>query len=347
MLNSKDFYAIIPNKLFSIKDEKGNYRSEGSILYQTAIINKKNNEEIIKYNDKILPIIFNLLLYKDNSKCYRGSIDLLIKDCNYVDNKTTRKEFKETLNLLAEKGFITIEEYNKTFIIDVEGLEEEQYVCIYKSEFDYIKEISKDTREFNSLFRMYVFIKLSIFKRGDGSLENLEYAKENLKDFGREGKGVSQTRAMDYDYIHNFTNISDTNKIISKLKENGLTIYDNVGLIINPNDNTVKESKNVYTVTDNKLVSIPTSEDPETELKEGLEEEEKAIIEEGFKICKDRSRNNRQYNGLKGIYKKLYNQNKLKPEQEMEFIGMLSLEEINELYPLKERKKGIIGKKKK
>ena len=82
-------------------------------------------------------------------------------------------------------------------------------------ELDIINNITKDSRQRNTLLKCYLFIKLMCHKREDHTSKGLTYETK------------PQTITMDYKYICKFTGVTDVTKAIKTLQDNKLIIYSN------------------------------------------------------------------------------------------------------------------------
>ena len=211
---NKEVFAKIPNAMFSIKTvdentEKVDYNRKGSIL------------QLVK-DDKVIKVIYELIVGTNFRNICNTSINDLISLCGYKVNDKNIKSFKELLYKMDSKNIIHInnEFYrgNDLISIDTENLlnmSEDGYTILEQKELDTINNITKDSRQRNTLLKCYLFIKLMCHKREDNTSKGLTYETK------------PQTITMDYKYIYKFTGVTDVTKAIKTLQDNKLIIYSN------------------------------------------------------------------------------------------------------------------------
>ena len=298
---NNEIYAKMPNVLFSIKNNKNNYTYEGSIL------------NIID-NDKVINILYELIIGTNFKHECVTSIDYLISCCHYKLDRDNRLLFKNIINKLIEYKYIscdnTIEKSNKLIVINtckLTKLADNGYTCLTQKEMDILKDISNSNKEFTNLLKLYLFIKMMVRKKSDGSYTDLHFECD------------TQSIAMDYVYINKFTNISNIHKYIDKLQDNKLIIYGNVGKKYKGDIKNIRESKNVYVVN-----SI--CKNAEEELSIALKQYKYVLQQDGWNIVKDYKHNDRVLNGLKGSLIKKLNNGTITEEE------LKNLNKINDKY---------------
>ena len=233
---NKEVFAKIPNKVMSvntqIKNERGNniHTNKGSYL------------DTIK-DDKIIKVVYELVVGTNFRGLYTNSLDNLIVDCGYAVNKKSQKAFKTLLLSMHENKIINI--LNEDFkpkdvlMIDTDNLYNdtlEGYTVIEQKEIDIINSISKDNRENNTLLKGYFFIKSMCHKREDNTEKGLHFETK------------AQAVVMDEKYITTFTSISDVSKCIKILKEHELINYRNFKEAPSSNPKGKIDGKNIYVV---------------------------------------------------------------------------------------------------
>lgn len=233
---NKEVYAKIPNKIMSvntqIKNEKGNniHTNEGSYLYTIK-------------DDKIVKVVYELVVGTNFRGLYTNSLDNLINDCGYAVNKKSQKSFKKLLLSMHKNKIINI--LNEDFkpkdvlMIDTDNLYNdtlEGYTVIEQKEIDIINSIAEDNRENNTLLKGYFFIKSMCHKREDNTEKGLHFETK------------AQAVVMDEKYITTFTNITDVTKCIKILKEHELINYRNFKEAPSSNPRAKIDGKNVYVV---------------------------------------------------------------------------------------------------
>ena len=188
---------------------------------------------------------------------------------------------------------------NDLISIDTENLlnmSEYGYTILEQKELDIINNITKDSRQRNTLLKCYLFIKLMCHKREDNTSKGLTYETK------------PQTITMDYKYICKFTGVTDVTKAIKTLQDNKLIIYSNflsneIGCPENKQD-----AKNTYAV-----YSLEENWDEELtkkELKIGINQYKNRLIEKGFSISLKYLNNDKSANGYLGKQKQIENKNK-------------------------------------
>ena len=291
---NKEVFAKIPNKLFSIKTidentENINYDNKGSIL------------KLVK-DDKVIKLIYELIVGTNFRNICNTSINDLIKLCGYKVNDKNIKSFKELLYKMDSKNIIHInnEFYrgNDLISIDTENLfnmSEDGYTILEQKELDIINNITKDSRQRNTLLKCYLFIKLMCHKREDNTSKGLAYTTE------------PQTITMDYKYICKFTGVTDITKAIKTLQDNKLIIYSNFLIHKTGQAENKQDAKNTYAVYaleenwDEKLTK--------EELKVGINQYKEKLKEQGFIISLKYLNNDKSANGYLGKQKQIENRN--------------------------------------
>ena len=292
---NKEVFAKIPNTMFSIKTvdeniEKVDYNRKGSIL------------QLVK-DDKVIKVIYELIIGTNFRNICNTSINDLISLCGYKVNDKNIKSFKELLYKMDSKNIIHInnEFYrgNDLISIDTENLlnmSEEGYTVLEQKELDIINNITKDSRQRNTLLKCYLFIKLMCHKREDNTSKGLTYETK------------PQTITMDYKYICKFTGVTDVTKAIKTLQDNKLIIYSN--FLINEigcpeNKQDAKNTYAVYSLEDNWDEELTKKE-----LKIGINQYKNRLIEKGFSISLKYLNNDKSANGYLGKQKQIENKNK-------------------------------------
>ena len=292
---NKEVFAKIPNTMFSIKTvdeniEKVDYNRKGSIL------------QLIK-DDKVIKVIYELMVGTNFRNICNTSINDLISLCGYKVNDKNIKSFKELLYKMDSKNIIHInnEFYrgNDLISIDTENLlnmSEDGYTVLEQKELDIINNITKDSRQRNTLLKCYLFIKLMCHKREDNTSKGLTYETK------------PQTITMDYKYICKFTGVTDVTKAIKTLQDNKLIIYSN--FLINEigcpeNKQDAKNTYAVYSLEDNWDEELTKKE-----LKIGINQYKNRLIEKGFSISLKYLNNDKSANGYLGKQKQIENKNK-------------------------------------
>ena len=291
---NKEVFAKIPNKLFSIKTidentENINYDNKGSIL------------KLVK-DDKVIKLIYELIVGTNFRNICNTSINDLIVLCGYKVNDKNIKSFKELLYKMDSKNIIHInnEFYrgNDLISIDTENLfnmSEDGYTILEQKELDIIDNITKDSRQRNTLLKCYLFIKLMCHKREDNTSKGLAYTTE------------PQTITMDYKYICKFTGVTDITKAIKTLQDNKLIIYSNFLIHKTGQAENKQDAKNTYAVYaleenwDEKLTK--------EELKVGINQYKEKLKEQGFIISLKYLNNDKSANGYLGKQKQIENRN--------------------------------------
>ena len=292
---NKEVFAKIPNKLFSIKTidentENINYDNKGSIL------------KLVK-DDKVIKLIYELIVGTNFRNICNTSINDLIVLCGYKVNDKNIKSFKELLYKMDSKNIIHInnEFYrgNDLISIDTENLlnmSEDGYTILEQKELDIINNITKDSRQRNTLLKCYLFIKLMCHKREDNTSKGLTYETK------------PQTITMDYKYICKFTGVTDVTKAIKTLQDNKLIIYSNFLINEIGHPENKQDAKNTYAV-----YSLEENWDEELtkeELKIGINQYKNRLIEKGFSISLKYLNNDKSANGYLGKQKQIENKNK-------------------------------------
>ena len=292
---NKEVFAKIPNTMFSIKTvdeniEKVDYNRKGSIL------------QLVK-DDKVIKVIYELIIGTNFRNICNTSINDLISLCGYKVNDKNIKSFKELLYKMDSKNIIHInnEFYrgNDLISIDTENLlnmSEDGYTILEQKELDIINNITKDSRQRNTLLKCYLFIKLMCHKREDNTSKGLKYETK------------PQTITMDYKYICKFTGVTDVTKAIKTLQDNKLIIYSN--FLINEigcpeNKQDAKNTYAVYSLEDNWDEELTKKE-----LKIGINQYKNRLIEKGFSISLKYLNNDKSANGYLGKQKQIENKNK-------------------------------------
>ncbi|KFX58342.1 hypothetical protein HYH39_06725 [Clostridium botulinum] len=293
---NKKVYAQIPNTIFSVAT--GEKTNTGSNKFS----NKDSMFDITK-DDKIVKIIYELLVGTDFRGLCTTNVNKLIERCSYPTSKDNQKSFKNILVALNETSYISIDKKDfKTdtiLEIDTDILKEQalgKYTVLEQKEIDMINSIVKDNRQRNTLLKVYLFIKMMCHKRDDKTHAGLSYECD------------SQTIAIDYKYINKFTGIKDISKCIKTLKDNDMIRYDS--FIVAPQDNPSQKqnSKNVYAVAELSDYDIELCE---MELKAGLKQYKHELVEKQHMIiCKDYKNNDKSANGRKGKSVQMKNQGK-------------------------------------
>ena len=292
---NKEVFAKIPNTMFSIKTvdeniEKVDYNRKGSIL------------QLIK-DDKVIKVIYELIVGTNFRNICNTSINDLISLCGYKVNDKNIKSFKELLYKMDSKNIIHInnEFYrgNDLISIDTENLlnmSEDGYTVLEQKELDIINNITKDSRQRNTLLKCYLFIKLMCHKREDNTSKGLTYETK------------PQTITMDYKYICKFTGVTDVTKAIKTLQDNKLIIYSNFLINEIGCPENKQDAKNTYAV-----YSLEENWDEELtkkELKIGINQYKNRLIEKGFSISLKYLNNDKSANGYLGKQKQIENKNK-------------------------------------
>ena len=292
---NKEVFAKIPNAMFSIKtveehSENVKYENKGSIL------------KLVK-DDKVIKVIYELIVGTNFRNICNTSINDLISLCGYKVNDKNIKSFKELLYKMDSKNIIHInnEFYrgNDLISIDTENLlnmSEDGYTILEQKELDIINNITKDSRQRNTLLKCYLFIKLMCHKREDNTSKGLTYETK------------PQTITMDYKYICKFTGVTDVTKAIKTLQDNKLIIYSNflINKIGCPENK--QDAKNTYAV-----YSLEENWDEELtkeELKVGINQYKNKLIEQGFIISLKYLNNDKSANGYLGKQKQIENRKK-------------------------------------
>ena len=292
---NKEVFAKIPNAMFSIKtveehSENVKYENKGSIL------------KLVK-DDKVIKVIYELIIGTNFRNICNTSINNLIVLCGYKVNDKNIKSFKELLYKMDSKNIIHINNKfyrgNDLISIDTENLlnmSEDGYTVLEHKELDIINNITKDSRQRNTLLKCYLFIKLTCHKREDNSAKGLAYTTE------------PQTITMDYKYIYKFTGVTDITKAIKTLQDNKLIIYSN--FLINKigcpeNKQDAKNTYAVYSLEDNWDEELTKKE-----LKIGINQYKNRLIEKGFSISLKYLNNDKSANGYLGKQKQIENKNK-------------------------------------
>ena len=292
---NKEVFAKIPNVVFSIKTvdentEKVDYDRKGSIL------------QLVK-DDKVIKVIYELIVGTNFRNICNTSINDLISLCGYKVNDKNIKSFKELLYKMDSKNIIHIDNDfyrgNDLISIDTENLfnmSEDGYTVLEQKELDIINNITKDSRQRNTLLKCYLFIKLMCHKREDNSAKGLAYETK------------PQTITMDYKYICKFTGVTDVTKAIKTLQDNKLIIYSNflINEICHPENK--QDAKNTYAV-----YSLEENWDEELtkeELKVGINQYKNKLTEQGFIISLKYLNNDKSANGYLGKQKQIENRKK-------------------------------------
>ena len=225
-------FAKIPNSIFSrqIKD------SEGNIAYT----NENSYFDLIQ-DDKIIKVIYNIIIGTNFLGVCNTSINELILLCDYKQTDKNIKSFKELIAKMHEKNIIKIknkfDKANDLIKIDTSIIFNDcnnGYTVLEPKELSIIDNISSNSRERNTLLKCYLFIKMMVYKRNDNTLKGLYYNCE------------SQTVSMDYNYICKFTKIADITKCINKLQEAKLIMFDNFLVYKSNNIEYKRDSKDIY-----------------------------------------------------------------------------------------------------
>ena len=292
---NKEVFAKIPNKLFSKKTidentENINYDNKGSIL------------KLVK-DDKVIKVIYELIIGTNFRNICNTSINNLIVLCGYKVNDKNIKSFKELLYKMDSKNIIHINNdfyrANDLISIDTENLlnvSEDGYTVLEQKELDIINNITKDSRQRNTLLKCYLFIKLMCHKREDNTSKGLTYETK------------PQTITMDYKYIYKFTGVTDVTKAIKTLQDNKLIIYSNFLINEIGHPENKQDAKNTYAV-----YSLEENWDEELikkELKIGINQYKNRLIEKGFSISLKYLNNDKSANGYLGKQKQIENKNK-------------------------------------
>lgn len=292
---NKEVFAKIPNAVFSIKTidentEKVDYDNKCSIL------------KLVK-DDKVIKVIYELIIGTNFRNICNTSINNLIVLCGYKVNDKNIKSFKELLYKMDSKNIIHIinEFYrgNDIVTIDTENLfnmAEDGYTLLEQKELDIINNITKDSRQRNTLLKCYLFIKLMCHKREDNSAKGLLYETK------------PQTITMDYKYICKFTGVTDVTKAIKTLQDNKLIIYSNFLIHKTGQSENKQDAKNTYAV-----YSLEENWDEELtkeELKVGINQYKEKLKEQGFIISLKYLNNDKSVNGYLGKQKQIENRNK-------------------------------------
>ena len=295
---NKEAFAKIPNKIMSvntqIKNERGNniYTNEGSYL------------DILKDN-RIIKVVYELMVGTNFKGLYTNSLDNLISDCGYKADKDSRKSFKELLLSMHKNNIINIlnEEFKPkdVLLIDTDNLYNDTldgYTGIEQKEIDIINSIAKDNRENNTLLKGYFFIKSMCHKRDDKTEKGLRF------------EAKAQAIVMDEKYITTFTGITDVTKCIKILKQHELINYINFKEAPVNNPKAKIDGKNIYVVRaleDKWDIDLMNKE---LEFKFNQYRDER--IKEGYIISNEFNNNNKSKNGKEG--KKVQMMNKAKRE---------------------------------
>ena len=291
---NKEVFAKIPNKLFSIKTidentENINYDNKGSIL------------KLVK-DDKVIKLIYELIVGTNFRNICNTSINDLISLCGYKVNDKNIKSFKELLYKMDSKNIIHInnEFYrgNDLISIDTENLfnmSEDGYTILEQKELDIIDNITKDSRQRNTLLKCYLFIKLMSHKREDNTSKGLTYETK------------PQTITMDYKYICKFTGVTDITKAIETLQDNKLIIYSNFLIHKTGQAENKQDAKNTYAVY--ALEENWDEELTKEELKVGINQYKEKLKEQGFIISLKYLNNDKSANGYLGKQKQIENRN--------------------------------------
>lgn len=292
---NKEVFAKIPNTMFSIKTvdeniEKVDYNRKGSIL------------QLVK-DDKVIKVIYELIIGTNFRNICNTSINDLISLCGYKVNDKNIKSFKELLYKMDSKNIIHInnEFYrgNDLISIDTENLlnmSEDGYTILEQKELDIINNITKDSRQRNTLLKCYLFIKLMCHKREDNTSKGLKYETK------------PQTITMDYKYICKFTGVTDVTKAIKTLQDNKLIIYSNFLINEIGCPENKQDAKNTYAVY--ALEENWDEELTKEELKIGINQYKNRLIEKGFSISLKYLNNDKSANGYLGKQKQIENKNK-------------------------------------
>ena len=292
---NKEVFAKIPNTMFSIKTvdeniEKVDYNRKGSIL------------QLVK-DDKVIKVIYELIIGTNFRNICNTSINDLISLCGYKVNDKNIKSFKELLYKMDSKNIIHInnEFYrgNDLISIDTENLlnmSEDGYTVLEQKELDIINNITKDSRQRNTLLKCYLFIKLMCHKREDNTSKGLKYETK------------PQTITMDYKYICKFTGVTDVTKAIKTLQDNKLIIYSNFLINEIGCPENKQDAKNTYAVY--ALEENWDEELTKEELKIGINQYKNRLIEKGFSISLKYLNNDKSANGYLGKQKQIENKNK-------------------------------------
>lgn len=282
-INGREAYAIIPNRILSVRDEENNFTSTGSYFDLTK-------------DDKIIRVIYELLIGRNLRNVCKTTLEDLIISCGYKSNKESQAIFKLLLRSMNNNKIIELSNDNmkpkELVYIDVQNIVDKsksEFTILTSKELDMIDCCSKDNREKMTLLKTYFFIKIMCHKREDKTMKGLMSL-----DFGES----AQYCAISYDYITKFTKVTDVNKAIAKLAENGLIDYNNY-LIYKTKKDKKKDSTNIYVVAelegfDEELIA--------EELKVGMKQYKYALKEKGFTICRENSykNNDKKLNGKKG-----------------------------------------------
>lgn len=294
---NKNVYAKIPNVIMGVnthtENENGNniYTNEGSIL------------DIVK-DDKVIKILYELIVGTNFRGLCVTSLDDLIINCGYPINKDNKISFTKLLVTMSENGIITLDKTDfkpKDILhIDTDKLVEscqDGYTVLEQKEIDIINEKFSDNRERNTNLKGYLFIKQMVHKRKDNSNKAIVFDASD-----------TQSIVMDYKYIAKFTGIKDITKCIKSLREIDMINYNN--FIEYPVGEPQKkmDGKNVYVVR-----AVEEHWDIELmneELKLALNQYKNERQAKGFIVAKEYKNNNKSINGLKGKSKEMENKGK-------------------------------------
>ena len=292
---NKEVFAKIPNAMFSIKtveehSENVKYENKGSIM------------QLVK-DDKVIKVMYELIVGTNFRNICNTSINDLISLCGYKVNDKNIKSFKELLYKMDSKNIIHInnEFYrgNDLISIDTENLlnmSDDGYTVLEQTELDIINNITKDSRQRNTLLKCYLFIKLMCHKREDNTSKGLTYETK------------PQTITMDYKYICKFTGVTDVTKAIKTLQDNKLIIYSNFLINEIGHPENKQDAKNTYAV-----YSLEENWDEELtkeELKVGMNQYKDRLIEKRLSISVKYLNNDKSANGYQGKQKQSENRNK-------------------------------------
>jgi hypothetical protein len=257
----KEVLSKIPNELFYVEDEKHNYSYKESILYRVG------------YDDKVILVLHELFLNTTLRNECLITLDYLIEKCYYKTDKDNRKSFKNTLNTLKNIKLINFNEINKSnelIIIYTQKLMEsvsDNYIVFNDKELEVFKTII-DTRNRNTLIKLYLYLKDRIYKEINNEDMNLRY--------------TPQVKYQTYECIAKYTGLVEARikEYMYKLQELNLIAYKD----INKNINVYKDDK-IVIISHPIIYAINNfQENIDIEIQNGIEFYKNKLINDNYSI---------------------------------------------------------------
>lgn len=239
VMKQYNLYSKITNKVFYIKKEDGTYTEQGSLL-------KEIND------NKLILILHELFIGRDLRDIYRNTIDGLLEDIGYKQDKDNRKSAKDVLLKLRELKLIDFNGEDKdikssTLLkIDISNLKDDvvdNYVELSEEvELNIIKKLDINIQKKTGLLKLFLYLKARQYKDNcvDSETSNCE----------REKYGRAEATYQSYEWISKYTGLGmkQISEYIKILQELNLITVDNCGYKYKDGQKDIISCENIFMI---------------------------------------------------------------------------------------------------